>query len=214
MFLTLSWIFHYQKLFWKESTKTHKKSNNPNLLNFSLKKQQKHSKWVLRSTASIHAFAQECPAVPATHTRQSHAWRHGMTWGRALFVRGVVAHLALPQCGPAQRLHHRVPYCLVASHAHRAIRYGNWSEMKRLSQTIHISSRFTQAVNFLFQPPVAVRCPEYIPNTVAIPCCRPNRCKPCPCYCCSEPAVCCHKRCSFPGTPVCCGCCGPCMPVW
>ncbi|PZC80173.1 small proline-rich protein 2H-like [Helicoverpa zea] len=65
------------------------------------------------------------------------------------------------------------------------------------------------------KPMTPVPKPVPLCETVAIPCCRPNRCKPCPCYCCTEPGICCPKRCSYPGVPVCgCGCCGPCMPVW
>ncbi|KAL4702979.1 hypothetical protein ACJJTC_008757 [Scirpophaga incertulas] len=64
------------------------------------------------------------------------------------------------------------------------------------------------------KPAIPVPKPELLCDSVAIPCCRPNRCKPCPRYCCTEPAVCSPKRCSYPGVPVCGGCCGPCMPVW
>ncbi|KPJ16683.1 hypothetical protein RR48_10282 [Papilio machaon] len=64
------------------------------------------------------------------------------------------------------------------------------------------------------KPSTCVRPPSRLCDSIAIPCCRPNRYKPCPCYCCTEPAICSPKRCSYPGVPVCNGCCGPCMPVW
>ncbi|XP_004930236.1 small proline-rich protein 2H [Bombyx mori] len=55
--------------------------------------------------------------------------------------------------------------------------------------------------------------PILVYDTIAIPACRPNRCKPCPSYC-TEPAVCKPQRCSYPGVPVCKGGCGPSMPIW
>ncbi|KAI8438379.1 hypothetical protein MSG28_010929 [Choristoneura fumiferana] len=64
------------------------------------------------------------------------------------------------------------------------------------------------------KPSMPLHPPAPYIQSVAIPCCRPNRVKPCPCYCCTEAGVCSPKRCSFPGVPVCGGCCGPCMPVW
>lgn len=49
--------------------------------------------------------------------------------------------------------------------------------------------------------------------TVAIPCCRPRRYRPCPVYRCPR-ETCLPKRCSYPGVPICCGPYGPVMPVW
>lgn len=62
-------------------------------------------------------------------------------------------------------------------------------------------------------PPPCIIPPPFKPcNTVAIPQCRPKRCKPCPKYCCPE-VKCPPRPCAYPGVAVCCN--GtPCMPVW
>lgn len=116
----------------------------------------------------------------------------------------------LPPCPPCDKVCRIVEqFCelVMICHGH------GWANRTLLALIQHDFQQVRNKDN-LFQPGTPVPKPEPLCDTVAIPICRPNRCKPCPCYCCTEAGVCSPKRCSYPGVPVCAGNCGPCMPVW